>query len=168
MGFESFRVELTGEIPAARIREAVLALPGVERDPDGGVLSGDYFRLRDSRHVIELHLSEFLSHPPSLSVRFPLANPKSVDEAFLTVIRHLLAHAALRARVLDDDVPDEFIDGFTLDQFDQFAAHALRCVAAERRAWVAMFGPQTYAGSTADVFRHVILPRCAPAVEHHP
>jgi hypothetical protein len=159
MGFEVFRVELRGDAPAELGREAIRALPGVTDDPDGGFLPGEYFRVRHDRHVIELHLSE---HPPSLSVRFPLANPPSVDEVFMAVVRHLMTHAGLRARVLDDDVPEEHAGGFTLDQFDQFAAHARRCIAAERRVWVTMFGPNTHAGSTAEVFRDVILPRCEP------
>ena len=156
MGFESFRVELVGDTPAARVREAVRALPGVEPDPDGGLLPGDYFRVRDGRHVIELHLSDVGQR---LSVRFSLANPASVDAAFLDVARHLMTHAGLRVRVLTDVATE-----FTLAEFDQFAAVVAEETARERRGSVDMFGPDTFAAGTAEVFRRVILPRCEPAV----
>lgn len=165
MGFEVFRVELRGGAPVARVRDAILALPGVAIDPDGGYLSGEYFRLSDGRHVIELYLSDLPQHP--LSVRFPLALPPTVDAAFLEVICHLVTQTGMRVRVLAD-VPMEFADGFSLADFDRFVAVVSERIARERRGWVAMFGWQPFSGSTADAFRDIILPRCEPAVVRQP
>ena len=137
-------------LPARRLTNLLAAAETIGHDDGLGI------RLSDGRHVFELHLSE---SAPRLSVRFALAHPASVDAAFLDVIRHLMTHAAVRVRVLSDG-PAEF----TLAEFDQFAAHARRCIAHERRVWVATFGPQTFAGSTAEVYRRIILPHCDPAV----
>lgn len=167
MGMESFRVELRGEVSADRIRNAVLALPGAAVNPTGGFIRGEYFRWSDGHHVFEFHLFEYPPSPPILSLRFALAHPPSVDGAFLDLVRRLMTTTGLRVRVLANEVPDEFDNGFDLQHFCRFTGIVLNCIAEERRDWIDMFGPQTLAASTSEVFRRIILPQCRPTEVTH-
>lgn len=164
MGFESFRVELRGPTPIEQVREAILALPHVQRDPEGGFpfAGSEYYSVRDGRHVFELELSQTLPHQTRVSLRFTLSHPPSVDSAFLQLVRRLMTDSGLRAFVLDDSVMAAFPDGFGLWDDERFAEFAFDAIEVERWAWISQFGPETLTASTAEVFEQIILPRCEP------
>ncbi len=156
MGAESYLVRLSGSgATLADVRAALADLPGVT--PDSGMLpSCEYFVCEYQGGVFEMELSD--RSPPVVSVRFTLAHPPTVDATFLALVRQLMTDTGLRVRVLSDHASAEY----DLAHFDHFSAAVLSDIARERRLWIGMFGPETLAASTAEVFERIILPRCEP------
>lgn len=163
MGFESFRAELRGGRASVHEAEtAIRAIPFSRRELDSLPTAGStYYVVDDGRHVIEV---ELMHSPVTVSCRFTLCHPPSIDEAFLGVIHDLMTRLQMQATIRDDVRP-EHSRPFSLDEFAEFAAATSRYAAARRKEWIAAFGDEPMAASTNEVHQHVILPRCTPVVE---
>lgn len=162
MGFESFRVELAGG-PATfeQAAEAVRRLPRVRPDPGTGLWPDSrYYLFDDGRHVIEI---EVAPRPVSVSLRFALCHPPSVDAALIELVRQLFDRLGMEARICED-VPSGEAQSFSADRLSEFSETVRRAVVRPRAAWVAQFGPDQFPATTRDVFERVILPRCEPGV----
>ncbi len=165
MGFESFGVELRGgSATVATVREVVRRLPNTSLDPDAIRSEGaSHFAFNDGAHLIEL---EVAGEPSRISCRFTLSHPTSVDAAFFELIRRLMSELAMMARVRDT-TPADAREWFSLDSFGEFVAVAGESIRVRREEWQAAFGNSTFAGTTAAVHRHIILPRCESSATFH-
>jgi hypothetical protein len=163
MGLESFRVELRGgQATYPEVEEAIRALPHVRPDPQAVLTPGSAcYVVDDGRHVIEV---ELLGPPVRLSCRFTLCHPPSIDPAFLGFVRELMARLGMEARVCDD-VPPEQAHPFSVACYEEFAALALRCIAARRAEWREAFGADQAAATTREAHERFILPHCQPVHE---
>jgi hypothetical protein len=105
MGFESFQVELRGETASsAQVDELVRRLPHAKCDPDAIASRGStFYTLEDGHHVIEVELVAF---PVKVSCRFTLCHPPSIDSAFLSLVRELMARLGMEVRICDDVRPE--------------------------------------------------------------
>jgi hypothetical protein len=160
MGFQSFQVVLEGG--GASVREAnkfVQSLPHVH--PDHGFIQGPtYYLLDDGRHKIEMELwDDYLS----ISCRFTLCHPPSVDLAFLNLIRELMECLSVDVAVYED-VEGKHEHPFSLAEFSEFSAITLRSIAARRAEWIRFGGTETLAATEAEAHQRIILPRCLPVV----
>jgi hypothetical protein len=146
MGFESFRVELGGGPKSSQEADATIRkIPGVERDSHSITLQGStYYVWTDGRHLIELELTD---DPVSVSCRFTLCHPASVDPAYLALVRQLMLQLETGV-FLCDDVRPEHANSFSLDRFDEFASAAGGYIAARRAEWVHAFGNDQMAANT--------------------
>ena len=100
MGFESFQVTLSGgPFDPIGLDKAIRNLPGMRPDPEAGFMRGSYYLFEDGRHVVELHL---FPAPVSLSCRFALCHPDSIDPAFYrpAEVQELLGDASKARRKL--------------------------------------------------------------------
>ena len=160
MGFESFQVELRGEranyLDADR---AIRNLPGIRPDPRGGFMLGSYYLFEDGRHVVELHLFD---SPMSLSCRFALCHPDSIDAAFVELVRVLMGSLGIEAMIPDD--VSEHAHWFSLAEFAEFAARLPEYIAIRRQEWIAAFGAVRATATTSEAFERFILPSCLPVV----
>ena len=157
MGFESFRVGVSGGSAAFDETDALVrGLPHARPDPGALHLGGraTYYVVSDGRHVIELEVSD---DPARVSCRFTLSHPASVDVVFVGVVRQLLDRLGTGAVAVGGAGRR-----YGADDFPAFAEVTLACIARRRAEWVAMFGPETFAGTTPQVFEHTILPHCVP------
>jgi hypothetical protein len=161
MGFESFQVELRGEQASYLDADTtILNLPGIRPDPQGGFMRGSYYLFEDGRHVVELHLFD---SPVSLSCRFTLCHPDSVDSAFLDLLRVLMGSLGMEAKICDEVRP-EHEHSFPLSEFAEFSACLPEYIAIRRSEWIAAFGAARAAATTSEAFERFILPSCLPAV----
>jgi hypothetical protein len=162
MGFEAFRVELRGgKANYGEAAEAVRKLPHIHPDRHSLSIPGStYYLYQDGQHTIELAL---LDAPVRLSCRFTLCHPASVDDVFLGLVRDLLTRLGMEAKICDDVRPEDS-RSFSLNEFAEFAAAAVRYIAARRAEWIAAFGAEPIAATTSEVYERVILPRCQPGV----
>lgn len=160
MGFESFRVELRGG-PAtfSQVDEFIRQLPNGKPDDEIVPTPGSaFYTVEDGLHVIEV---EVMESPVTVSCRFTLCHPPSVDAAFLGLVRELMAGLGMEAQICDDHGP-EHPHWFSIAGFPGFA-NAFRHVVAQRRAeWIANFGALQFPAKTREVFARLILPRCEP------
>ncbi|MBI3822413.1 MAG: hypothetical protein HY289_07005 [Planctomycetes bacterium] len=163
MGFESFQVRLEGS-PATHQEayETIMALDGVARDEDSELTpSWPCFLLKDGRHKIEM---ELMDKHASISCRFTVCHPPSVDMAFFELVRKLMVALDMNVTICDEVAP-EHDHPFTLDQFEEFKAAYAPSIAARRREWKMQFGDRQLAATTAEAHQHIILPHCIPSVE---
>ncbi len=160
MGFESFRVALSGE--KTTYQEADLAIrriPHVGYDQDCGLMEGSsFYLLDDGRHKIEM---ELMDEPVYLSCRFTLCHPPSVDSAFLDLIRELMATLKMDLTICEDADPQRQ-HPFPLERFAEASAIILDCIAARRAEWIMMCGTEHLAATTKEAFQQIIIPRCVP------
>jgi hypothetical protein len=161
MGFESFRVELRGGAAShSQADEIVRRLS--HSKPDAEALSSrgsSFYTLEDGTHAIEI---EVATAPVRISCRFTLCHPPSVDPAFLDLVRHLMTHLGMEARVCDDVRPEDS-QAFPVTRFPEFTDIVLRHLATRRAEWMASFGPDQFLAKTHEVYERVILPSCQPA-----
>jgi hypothetical protein len=163
MGFESFQVELLGgRAKYLEADAAIRALPHGRPDPDGGLMPGSLYYLRDDgRHVIEIELSDA---PVRFSCRFTLCHPASVVRAFLDFVGDLLGRLGMEARICDDVRP-EHAGSLPPEEVAKFSALTASYIHARRKEWVAAFGSETLAATTNEVHQRIILPRCQPGIK---
>src|SRR4051794_22470433 len=118
MGLESFRVELRGGAASYSLAdEFVRQLP--HSKPDPGAMSSrgsSFYTLEDGSHVFEV---EVAADPVRISCRFTLCHPPSVDSAFLDLVRDLMTHLGMEARVCDDVRPGDS-QAFLVTRFSEF------------------------------------------------
>jgi hypothetical protein len=160
VGFESFRVELSGGTATfAEANSAVRGLPDARPDPVSGIWpDSEFYVIDDGRHVIEVQVAP---RPVHISVRFTLCHPPSVDAALVAVVRGLTARLGMRVRIIEDVAPED-ARPFAADEMAEFAASVRRAVSGPRAAWVAEFGPDQCAAGSREVYERIILPRCEP------
>jgi hypothetical protein len=160
VGFESFRVELSGG-PAtlAQANEAVRRLPHVRPDLESGLWpDSQYYAADDGRHLIEIEVSP---DPVRVSIRFTLCHPPSVEAALVDIVRQLATQLGMEVRICADVPPPDDLP-FSAAQMRQFAEAVRRAAAGPRTEWIAQFGSDQFPASTREVFERVILPRCKP------
>lgn len=163
MGFESFRVELRGG-QATRLEadDALRKLPHVTLDSKSILTQGSTcYIMNDGAHVIEI---EVLEAPVRLSCRFTLCHASSVDSAFLSLLRTLMAILGMEARICDDVRP-EHAQSYSFANFAEFSAACSKYIAARRREWIEAFGPAQFAATTNEVHERIIVPQCQAGVE---
>jgi len=163
MGFETFRVELRGgQSKPSEVGEAIRQLPHIKPDQQSIPMKGStFFVMDDGKHTIEL---ELLDSPVSVSCRFTLCHPSSVDSTFLGLMRELMLRLGMQAKICDDVRP-EHSRMFSLTEFTDFAVIIARYIAARRAEWIAAFGEELMAATTSEVYQRIILPRCQAKVE---
>jgi hypothetical protein len=163
MGFESFQVRLEGGQSTQKdVVATLVTLDGVSRDREAEFTPGwPCFLFRDGRHAIEVEVAEGCA---SISCRFTLCHPPSVDKAFLDLIKRFMERFGMRARICDDVTPEHSND-FALDHFDEFAQATLGYIAARRLEWKSMFGDQQMAATTAEAHEHIISAHYVTSVE---
>jgi hypothetical protein len=61
-----------------------------------------------------------------------------------------------------DDVEPEHEHPFSLDEFAEFSAITVRCIAARRAEWIGFWGTEMLAATTPEAYERIILPRCKP------
>src|ERR1051326_4863514 len=161
MGFESFRVELSGgRASFCEVDVSIRELPHMQSDPDSIATPGSiYYVMRDGRHVMELELRD---SPIRLSCRFTLCHPASVDSTFLNLIRQLMTGLGMAVRICDDVRP-EHTRLFSPNEFHEFSTAIGSYIAARRSQWALAFGDKPLAASTSEVHRQIISSRCQPA-----
>jgi hypothetical protein len=162
MGFESIRVELRGG-PAtfSQVNEFVRQRPNVKPDTDGIRTPGStFYTVEDGLHVIEV---EVMASPITVSCRFTLCHPPSVDFAFLELVRELMAGLGMEAGICDDIGP-EHSHWSSIAEFTEFADVLLHYVARRRAEWITNFGAAQFPAKTREVYERVILPRCEPVM----
>ncbi len=164
MGFESFRVELCGAAADyAQVDEFVRQLPGAKRDSEAIASHGStFYTWEDGLHVIE---AEVMACPVKVSCRFTMCHPPSVDSAFLTLVRELMARLGMEVRICDDVGPED-AQWFSVDRFPEFAATISGHLAARRAEWIANFGPTVFPAKSHEVYERIIRPRCEPVIGH--
>lgn len=160
MGFESIRVELRGG-PAtlSQVNEFVRQRPNVKVDTDGIRTPGStFYTVEDGLHVIEV---EVMGSPITVSCRFTLCHPPSIDSVFLGFVRELMADLGMEAGICDDVGP-EHPHWFSIAEFPEFVNVFLNDVARRRAEWITDFGTARFPARTREVYERVILPRCEP------
>lgn len=162
MSFESFRVELRSDRATfAQVDELVRNLPQSKPDCDSILMKGSsYYTVEDGSHVIEIEVAD---SPVTVSCRFTLCHPPTIDAAFLGLVRELMDRLGLEVRICDDVAP-EHAHAYPATHFAEFAEVALATIAVRRAEWAANFGPSQFPASTVAVYEKVILPRCVPVV----
>jgi hypothetical protein len=163
MGFESFQVRLKGGRSTRKEAiDTLMSLDGVVRDEDSELTPGwPCFLARDGLHAVEMEVTDKRA---SISCRFTLCHPPSVDTAFLELVRRLMEALPMRVKICDDVTP-EHEEPFSLDRFDEFSKACRHYIAARRNEWKSAFGNQELAATTAEAHQHIILPHCIPGVE---
>jgi hypothetical protein len=157
MGCEDFQVLLRSTADQGSVLR-VLQHAGVEIDPGGGQLSTSVYLVhRDGRHVIELEVS----HPKSwtsVSVRFALCHPDSVDNMFVDLVGKLAVALDATVRIMDEVEPGA---GGNFDAHDlaTFSATAKRAIAVRRAAWRVEFGSETAAIGCDEAIMRFVLRR---------
>ncbi len=156
MGFESFNVRLLEN--QASFSEAVDAIMDIEnaaREEDAEFTTTEKcFLIRGDDHAIEL---EVMGEPASISCRFTLCHPATIDDAFLAHMRDLMEKLDMRVKICDDVTP-EHEHAYSLERFDDFASACRHYIAVRRREWQAMFGEETIAATTVEAHEHIIMP----------
>ena len=163
MGFESFRVELRGDANTFASKGTFLHhFPSAKPDPEALPYPGSaFFVVDDGLHILEIEVSE---SPARLSVRFTLCHPESIVEAFLRLLRDLMAVFQMSAKIRDDVRP-EHSDWYSAARYDEFASIVPQYIARRRSEWVASFGPAQLSAKTSEVFRRIVLPNCEPVLQ---
>lgn len=163
MGFESFRVELNGgSSTLLEAADAILALEHARRDDEAAFMPDQMcYLVRDTGYAIEL---ELMDSPVTISCRFALCHPPSVDAALFELVRKLMIALNMQVTICEDVLP-QHDHPFSLDQFEEFTQAYAPSVAARRREWKAMFGNKLLAATTAEAHQHIILPHCVPSVD---
>lgn len=161
MGFESFQVELRSKAHYVRTKDLIQSLPNVRFDPDNLALPGSTnFVMSDGQHVIEMQIS-CRDSVTSISCRFMLCHPPTIDREFLELIRKMME--ALDASAVNrEEIESGHPDSYSLREFAEFRAAVARCIARRRKEWTAEFGEEQLAASSKDVYDKFILPRCQP------
>ena len=162
MGFESFQVVLSGgRASLAETDETIRKLPHMRLDPLSILVPGSIcYCMETGQHVVELELT---ASPVTLSCRFTLCHPDSVDKTFLGLLRVLMAGLGMEAKICDDVRP-EHEHSFPLTQFEEFSAATVGYITSRRKEWINAFGPARLAASTIECYQRIILPRCQPGV----
>ncbi len=162
MGFESFLVRLSGgNASFSQIETTLQQLEHVVPQDQSLSQEGEsHYRFDDGNHIIEI---EILDRPSSISCRFTLCHPKSIDRCFLNLVKVLIQRLSLQAEMCDAHDPNRS-HIYGPDEFGEFEQATLRCIDCERRLWISMMGPDTAAATTAQAFERFILPRCEPVV----
>ena len=160
MGFESFQVTLRGgQVGHAEVNETVRILPHMKLDPQSAFSpSSICYVMDDGQHVIEV---ELMDAPVSLSCRFTLCHPDTIDFAFLGLLRRLMVRFGMEATIRDEVRP-EHEHSFPLAEFAELSACLPEYIATRRSEWIAEFGTARIAATSAECFRRIILPRCQP------
>jgi hypothetical protein len=141
------------------VDEFVRRLPHAKPDAEAIASEGSHFyTLEDGFHVIEVEVADF---PLKVSCRFTLCHPPSIDSAFLGVVRILMTHLGMEARICDDVRPEDS-QWFSVARFPEFADIVLHSVTTRRAEWIANFGPAQFPAKTHEVYERVILPQCQP------
>lgn len=160
MGFESFRVELRGDMadhPEAK--EMIQKHPYIKFDQQSPPMKGStFYVIDDGRHVIEVELKDA---PERVSCRFTLCQPPTVDSIFLDLVRELMLRLGMEAWICDGVRPED-AHSFSLADSTEFSSAALGSIAARRTEWIAAFGPEQLPATTNEVYERIILPRCQP------
>lgn len=162
MGFESFNLQLRGGPATATEAAGVISrIAGVSRDECAIKMPGShYYLLRDVRHAIEIEMRE---KPVSISLRFTLCHPSSVDNQLLDLARTLMRSLGMSAIICDDVAPEHAGD-YSLERFDDLAGAVRHTIGIRRGEWRATFGDEELGATTAEAHRHFILPQCQPAI----
>ncbi len=158
MGFESFRVELNGgNRTFGEVCAHLDAMQHIKVDDQGlRMRSSQYYLMADGQHVIEIEVSR---SPVTISCRFTLCHPPSVDSAFVDLLETLMA--ALRMEVtIRDDVDTAHAHAFDLADFDAFSSIVREYIASRRAEWGAQFGKEHLAATTIEASQRFIIPRC--------
>ena len=163
MGLESFQVTLfNGSTAAQTVINAVRERPGVVPDMDSISLPGsNYFLMRDSKHVIEI---EVTNNPVTVSCRFTLCHPPTVDAVFLHLIVGLMTQLEMYVQFADDSDPNSQ-NVYSLESLAEFRIALQSAIAARRVEWRSVFGSQQFAAQTNEVHERVILAQCVTSIE---
>ena len=157
MGFESFQVELRGEVQdPGHFNRFIRGLPNVKPDTNAMETSGsDYFIVDDGAHKMELEVTESRG---LISCRFTLCHPPSIDAAFVSLIREFVERLRMKVRICAVDTSR----WYSSEDLPEFVRDVDDCIATERRGWIAQFGPVQLAATTAEAFEKIVLPQCEP------
>jgi hypothetical protein len=160
MGFEAFRVELSGtKAHVAEADEVVRKVPYIKPDKDSVPTKGStFYVLDDGQHAIECEVKD---SPVRISCRFTLCHPPSVDLAFLGLLRELMFRLSMEAKIRDDVHPAHS-RSFSLPEFSEFMAVSRNYIAARRADWTSAFGERPLAATSKEVYQQIILPQCQP------
>lgn len=166
MGFESFRVDLSGgDHEFENIRQNLGNLAHVEADK---AMTGPHYSScyiwSDGSHVIEI---EVVKKPIRISCRFTLCHPTSIDSAFVKFTRLLMTKFDMNVTIGDDVEPSDS-GPFGLQQFGELSSALVSYIAARRTEWIDQFGHEQLAATTDEAFEIYILPLCRDFAATHP
>jgi hypothetical protein len=163
MGFESFGVRLGRE--QANAQDAIKAIMNLDHaaaDPDAELTPGSpCFLVNDGQHAIELEVMETSA---TISCRFTLCHPPTVDALFIALVKELMETLDMRVEICDEVEPGQ-PDEFTSATFDEFPSIVSSSITKRRAEWKAAFGNQTLGATTAQVHEKIIWPYYQTAVE---
>jgi hypothetical protein len=162
MGVESFQVTLEGgHADRTELDAALRAIAGMRLDPlPAFTPASTNYLFDDGSHIVELQLDDT---PVRVSCRFALCHPDTIDSAFIGLVRLLMDRSGMDATIRDDVRP-EHERPFPPADFAEFAACLPEYIAVRRREWIAAFGPDRMAATTAECWQWVIHTHCRPTV----
>ena len=141
MGVEDYRFRLTTTERLDTVSAVLNGIPGVRPDPGAAQVATDaYFMYESDFHLIELEARQDANRV-TLSLRFSLCHPPSVDDVYVELILRLseLLNASF---AFPDDINASERD-FTHALRKPLASALATTIAAERAQWQAMFGTET-------------------------
>jgi len=160
MGVEDFRIDIRTSADVATAVAAVLAMAGVHGDMEAApVPHYRYARFEDTNHIVELEIGG--DAEASISVRFALCQPSTIDPVFVELVGRV-ARAANGSVIIAEDVLFDDVDTekpFEPPRWEGLGDVIARCIRVRRAQWEGEFGTETARLSCKGALERYILSR---------
>lgn len=142
MGCEDFVVRLSSSSTPTAVTSAVLAIPQVQPDTTFPSLPGEsHLRWEDRAHIIEIEVAGTGART-TVSLRFAVCHPASIDGVFADLVVHLAAMLKADVLIAEDVEADDPGLGwsFSPSQSSDLRRALVQCIPKKRLLWQAEFG----------------------------
>ena len=118
------------------------------------------FIYSDTKHVIELQVTDYTSGIPQLSCRFSLCHPHSIDKKFIEFTKSIANDLNLKIRIQESCQIKGDDEVFCPPKYDGYEKILQEIIKVKRKYWVADFGDETAIISCQEAIKKYILPKC--------
>ncbi|WP_433936321.1 hypothetical protein AB3662_16675 [Sorangium cellulosum] len=159
MGCEDFLVRLSSDSTPQAAAHVLVGIPGICPDALVPALPTEvHFRYEDSEHIIEIEVAG-AGPCTTLSLRFALCHPSSIDDVFAALVVDLVVALGADIIIAEDIDPDEPGLGlsFSSAQVADLRKALAQCIPKKRNLWREEFGSTLARASCRDALERFVI-----------
>jgi hypothetical protein len=118
------------------------------------------FEYSDTKHIIELQVSDYLNNKRQLSCRFSLCHPPSIDKRFTEFVKSIAKDLVLEIRIRESCQVKGEGDIFHPPEYNGFDEVLKEVIQIKRKYWIADFGEETAVISCQEALKRFVWPKC--------
>ncbi len=163
MGVEDFQVVIKYNGKNKEFNETIQFIKSCQNvfvDYDTKQISNEqYYIFDDSKHIIELEISQREANIIKISCRFAVCHPISIDNVFIELIIIIAKKLKSKIEILDE-TPNGDPYQFFYPEYEKFETVLKKTIEIKRNYWMQDFGSETASLRTSEAIKKYILSKC--------